>query len=249
MKNANVLIVEDEVIIAKDMSLTLTKLGYNVVGHSVSGQDAVHMAAEKRPDVVMMDVMLKGDVNGIEAAKEIKQKHNIPVVFITAYSDEDTLSRTHLSSPFGYLVKPFKATDLRATIETALARFREEDELKKENEILHKLYKHDSDQNILFVKTNAKLIRLKINDILYIEALKDYVNIFTTDNKYMVRTTMKGIQDKLPAERFVRIHRSFIVAVDKVSTIDHATVILENNNCVPLGGLYKEQFLEKLNTV
>jgi DNA-binding LytR/AlgR family response regulator len=249
MKNASVLIVEDEVIIAKDMSLTLTKLGYNVVGHSVGGQEAMDMAAEKRPDIVVMDVMLKGDMNGIEAAREIRQRHNIPVIFITAYSDEDTLERTRSSSPFGYLVKPFKANDLRATIETALARFGEEEELKRENEILLKLHKHDTDNNILFIKTDSKLIRLKINDILYIEALKDYVNIFTQDNKYMVRSTMKGIQDKLPAERFVRIHRSFIVAVDKVSTIDHAKVILENENCVPLGGLYKEQFLEKLNTV
>lgn len=249
MRNANVLIVEDELIIAKDLSLTLTKLGYNVAGHSSGAKEAVQMAAEKKPDVVIMDVMLKGDVNGIEAAKEIRDKHNIPVVFITAYSDDDTLNRTHSSSPFGYLVKPYKATDLHVTIETALARFREENELKKENELLHKLYEHDGDRDVLFIKTDTRLTRLKVSDILYIKALKDFVNIHTTHNEYIVRSTMKEIQNKLPADLFVRIHRSFIVAIYKVSIIDHAKVILDNDNCIPLGALYKEQFLEKLNTV
>jgi two-component system, LytTR family, response regulator LytT len=249
MKSTSVLIVEDEVIIAKDMSLTLTKLGYHVVGHSVSGEDAVPMAAEKQPDVILMDIMLKGQMTGIDAAKEIRKKNNIPVIFITAYSDVDTISRVNTSSPFGYIVKPFKANDLRATIETALNRFNEEKALKNENEVLYKLVKPDDRKDILFIKTDSKLLKLRIEDIVYIEALKDYINLFTIDNKYVIRSTMKGIEDKLPSDRFVRVHRSFIVAMDKVSSIDHAKVLLENNASVPLGALYRESFLEKINTV
>lgn len=249
MKRVSVLIVEDEVIIAKDMSLILNKLGYNVVGHCVSGEEVLAIIEKQQPDIVLMDIMLKGEMTGIDAAKEIRNKYNIPVVFITAYSDEDTINRTSASAPFGYIVKPFKANDLRATIETALARFNEEQQLKKENEMLYKLAKDDGKKSFLFVKTDAKLIKLKIKDILYIEALKDYVNIFTMDNKYVIRSTMKGIQDKLPPDRFVRVHRSFIIAMNKVSSIDHTKVVLENNASVPLGGLYKEEFLEKLNMV
>jgi DNA-binding LytR/AlgR family response regulator len=115
--------------------------------------------------------------------------------------------------------------------------------------MLYKLAKPGNKKDILFIKTDARLIKLKMEDILYIEALKDYVNIYTVDNKYVIRSTMKGIQDKLPSDRFVRVHRSFIVAMDKVSSIDHAKVILENEESVPLGGLYKEQFLEKINMV
>lgn len=249
MKNTSVLIVEDEMIIAKDLTHSLIKLGYAITGHCVSGEEAVPMAGEKHPDIILMDIMLNGDMTGIDAAREIRNKYNIPVVFITAYSDEDTISKANTSAPFGYLVKPFKAHDLRATIETALNRFNEEKALKKENELLYKISKEDSKNDILFIKTDLKLTRVKLKDILYIEALKDYVNIFTTDAKHVVRSTMKGIQDKLPADRFIRIHRSFIVSVDKVSSIDHSKVILENNDTVPLGGLYKEEFLEKLNMV
>jgi DNA-binding LytR/AlgR family response regulator len=249
MKRTSILIVEDEIIIAKDMTLTLGKLGYNVVGHCVNGEDVMMMVEEKHPDVILMDIMLKGEMTGIDAAKEVKANHSIPVIFITAYSDEDSISRANTTAPFGYLVKPFKANDLRATIETALNRFNEEQALKKENEMLYKLSNSASKKNILFIKTDSKLIKIRMKDIVYIEALKDYVNIFTVDNKYVIRSTMKGIQDKLPPERFARVHRSFIVAVDKVSTIDHAKVILENEESVPLGGLYKDEFLDKINMV
>jgi len=250
MKRTSVLVVEDEVIIAKDLSLTLNKLGYNVVGTCITGEEAIAMAEEKQPDIVLMDIMLKGEMTGIDAAKEIRERYNtIPVVFITAYSDEDSINRVNASGPFGYIVKPFKANDLRATIETALARFREEQQLKKENEMLYMVANSESKKNTLYIKTDSKLIKLRIKDIVYIEALKDYVNMFTVDNKYVIRSTMKGIQDKLPSDRFVRVHRSFIVAMDKISFIDHARVILENDESVPLGGLYKEEFLGKLNTV
>ena len=249
MKKTSVLIVEDEVIIAKDLSLTLNKLGYDVAGHCISGEDALMLVEAKNPDIILMDIMLKGAMTGIDTAKEIRSKYNVPVVFITAYSDEDTISRANSSAPFGYIVKPFKANDLRATIETALNRFNEEQSLKKENQMLYRLANSDSKTDILFIKTDSKLTKIRTKDILYIEALKDYVNIFTVDNKFVVRSTMKGIQDKLPADRFARVHRSYIVAVDKVSSIDHTKVILENEANVPLGGLYKDEFLEKINTV
>jgi PAS domain S-box-containing protein len=121
--------------------------------------------------------------------------------------------------------------------------------LVRENENLLKLENSKSKKNILFIKKESKLIKIRTKDIICIEALKDYVNIFTMNDKFVIRSTMKGIQDKLPADRFVRVHRSFIVAMDKVSSIDHTKVILENESTVPLGGLYKEEFLEKINTV
>ncbi len=121
--------------------------------------------------------------------------------------------------------------------------------LIRENEMLIKLDNSKSKKSILFIKNESRLVKIRTKSIVYIEALKDYVNIYTLDDKFVIRSTMKGIQDKLPPDRFVRVHRSFIVAVDKVSSIDHATVILDTGASVPLGGLYKEEFLEKLNMV
>jgi DNA-binding LytR/AlgR family response regulator len=249
MKKTGVLIVEDEVIIARDLAQTLTKLGYLVVGHCVKGEDAIEMVEEKTPDIVLMDIMLKGDMTGIDAAKEIRKKFQIPIVYLTAYSDEDSIGRANSSGPAGYLVKPFKANDLRATIETALYRFNEEVKLRKENEMLYHLVQNKDSKDILFVKSSFQLVKVIMKDILYVEALKDYVTLHTISGKYIIRSTMKGIQEKLPTDRFVRVHRSFIVRIDKIISIDHTKVILEYNKDVPVGGLYKEEFLKRINTI
>ncbi|HXP49607.1 MAG TPA: response regulator [Bacteroidia bacterium] len=249
MKKTGVLIVEDEVIIARDLAQTLTKLGYLVVGHCVKGEDAIDMVEEKTPDIVLMDIMLKGDMTGIDAAKEIRKKFQIPIVYLTAYSDEDSIGRANSSGPAGYLVKPFKANDLRATIETALYRFNEEVKLRKENEMLYHLVQNKDSKDILFVKSSFQLVKVIMKDILYVEALKDYVTLHTISGKYIIRSTMKGIQEKLPTDRFVRVHRSFIVRIDKIISIDHTKVILEYNKDVPVGGLYKEEFLKRINTI
>lgn len=249
MKKTSVLIVEDEVIIARDLAQTLTKLGYVVVGHCVKGEDAIDMVEEKTPDIILMDIMLKGDMTGIDAAKEIRKKFQVPIVYLTAYSDEDSIGRANTSGPSGYLVKPFKANDLRATIETALYRFNEELKLRKENEMLYHLVQNKDSKDILFVKSSFQLVKVVMKDILYVEALKDYVTLHTVSGKYIIRSTMKGIQEKLPPENFIRVHRSFIVRIDKIISIDHAKVILEYNKEVPVGGLYKEEFLKKINTI
>ncbi|MGP8217662.1 MAG: LytR/AlgR family response regulator transcription factor [Bacteroidia bacterium] len=249
MKKTSVLIVEDEVIIARDLSQTLTKLGYLVVGHCVKGEDAIEMVEEKNPDIILMDIMLKGEMTGIDAAKEIRKKFQIPIVYLTAYSDEDSIGRANTSGPSGYLVKPFKANDLRATIETALYRFNEEMKLRKENELLYHLVQNKESKDILFVKSSFQLVKVVMKDILYVEALKDYVTLHTISGKYIIRSTMKGIQEKLPPDYFVRVHRSFIVRIDKIISIDHTKVILEYNKDVPVGGLYKEEFLKRINTI
>jgi two-component system response regulator LytT len=249
MKKTSVLIVEDEVIIAKDLAQTLTKLGYTLAGHCTKGEDVIDMIESKTPDIILMDIMLKGNMTGIDAAKEIRKKFEIPVVYLTAYSDEDSLNRANTSSPSGYLVKPFKANDLRATIETALHRFNEELRLRKENQMLYELVHNKESKDLLFVKSSFQLVKVVMRDILYVEALKDYVTLHTIGGKYIIRSTMKGIQEKLPPEQFVRVHRSYIVRVDKIISIDHTRMILEYNKEVPIGGLYKEEFLKRINTI
>jgi two-component system, LytTR family, response regulator LytT len=249
MKKTSILIVEDEVIIARDLAQTLTKLGYTVAGHCVKGEDVVEMVEDKMPDIILMDIMLKGNMTGIDAAKEIRKKFQIPVVYLTAYSDEDSIGRANTSGPSGYLVKPFKANDLRATIETALYRFNEELKLRKQNEMLYHLVQNKESKDILFVKSSFQLVKVIMKDILYVEALKDYVTLHTISGKYIIRSTMKSIQEKLPSEYFVRVHRSFIVRIDKIISIDHTKVILEYNKDVPVGGLYKEEFLKRINTI
>jgi len=130
VKPARVMIVEDEFIVASDIQQTLLGYGYEIAAHEASGEEALTRAAELNPDIVIMDIVLKGEMTGIEAASEMKKRFGTPVIFLTSYADTDTLEKAKASAPYGYLVKPFKDRELRATIETALHRVTLERELR-----------------------------------------------------------------------------------------------------------------------
>src|SRR5690606_35318925 len=112
MAQTNVLVVEDESIVSKDIQNSLRKLGYNVVGAANTGEAAVRMAQEHMPDIILSDIMLKGEMNGIEAADAIRRETNVPVIFLTAYADESTLVKAKVTQPYGYIIKPFKEIDI-----------------------------------------------------------------------------------------------------------------------------------------
>jgi CheY-like chemotaxis protein len=115
-----ILIVEDEVIVSMVLEETIVKLGYQVVGTVVNGPDAIEKTGETRPDLVLMDIRLDGEMDGIEAAEKITALYNIPVVYLTAHSDEKTLDRAIKTQPYGYLIKPFRERELYTTIEMAI---------------------------------------------------------------------------------------------------------------------------------
>ncbi|MCA9426166.1 MAG: response regulator, partial [Candidatus Omnitrophica bacterium] len=131
MGNAKILVVDDEIIIARELEMRLEGLGHQVVGIASSGPEAVQMANEKVPDLILMDIVLKGDMDGIEAATEIRRNRNIPVLYVTAYTDKETLERAAITEPFGYIVKPFSERELEANIEIALYKHRVEMRLRK----------------------------------------------------------------------------------------------------------------------
>ncbi len=126
MAEGRILIVEDEHIVAMGIKRMLKGLGYTVTGIASSGDDAIGKAESTFPDLVLMDVMLKGDMDGVEAAKEIKKLFGIPVVYLTAYSDSNVLERAKKTGPLGYIIKPFDEKDLHSNIEIALHRYRTE---------------------------------------------------------------------------------------------------------------------------
>jgi len=124
MAQAKILIVDDEVVVAEDIRRQLRVLGYLVVGVVASGEDAVRLAGEHRPDVVLMDIKLNGMMDGIDAARTIQSQYGTPVIYLTAFSDEETLERARETLPLAYLIKPFVSSDLRAALELALFRHR-----------------------------------------------------------------------------------------------------------------------------
>ncbi|MEX2596926.1 MAG: response regulator [Salibacteraceae bacterium] len=246
----NILVVEDESIVAKDIQVCLKKLGYDVVGVVSSGEDAITKAEELKPDLVMMDIMLKGEMSGIEAADTIRKSRSIPVIFLTAYTDRNTVDKAKETEPYGYIIKPFKEIDIQTAIEIALYKHGREMEVKKERDMYYSMVEKQDSNEMMFVKANQRLVKIKYADIYFIEALKDYVVINSLDRRYTIHSTMKDIERKMPEKDFVRIHRSFIVRLDKIKEIDHSNVVLENEKkIVPIGGSYKEMLQQRLNLI
>lgn len=129
-----ILIVEDESIVALDMQNRLRRLGYRVLGRAISGLEAIEQAMTCRPDLILMDIRLQGPIDGIEAATVIRERLSVPIIYLTAYSDNDTLERAKITEPQGYLIKPFEERELQTTIEVALYKYSMEQRLQTQSE-------------------------------------------------------------------------------------------------------------------
>ena len=244
----NILVVEDESIVRKDIERSLEKLGYHVVAQADNGERAIELARATKPDLALMDIQIKGGMSGIETAEALKQEMDIPVVYLTAFADEPTLNKAKITEPHGYILKPFKEIDLHTTIEMAIHKHGKEKEVRVENELLRSLTSYKSNANYLFIKHQSKLMKVNTTDIYYVEALKDYMQIVTADMKYTIHATMKDIERKLPKSVFQRLHRSYIVNMDKIAAISGGDVILADvNKEIPVGGNYRDELGERIN--
>ena len=254
LKN-NILVIEDEAIVSKDIQQSLKKLGYNIVGSAATGEKAVVLAEETKPDLVLMDIMLKGDMSGIDAAEKIREKLSIPVIYLTAYADENTLAKAKVTEPYGYIIKPFKEIDLHTSIEMALYKHAKERDVIKERDFLYSIVEGgkeggSNEESVIFVKSNSRLVKVETKKIMFVEALKDYVVINTNEAKYTIHSTMKDIEKKLPHAEFQRIHRSYIVRLDKILAIEQPNIVIEGGKkLLPIGGSYKEDLFKRINLI
>jgi len=141
----NVLIVEDEIIVAKNTESMLKLLDYDVVGICISGEQAIKIVNKKKPDLILMDIVLGGDIDGIQTAAEILKQVEVPIIFATSYSDEDTLKRAKETAPYGYIIKPFQKKELLVGIEIALERYILEQKLRENEQLLQTTLQSISD--------------------------------------------------------------------------------------------------------
>jgi len=185
MAKIQILVVEDESIVARDIQKTLQNLGYDVPCVVSSGKAAIRKAEENKPDLVLMDIVLKGKMDGIEAAEQICSRFNVPIVYLTAYTDDKMLARAKITEPFGYIVKPFEDRELKTVVEMALYKAKMDNELKESQEWLSTTLKSigdaviatDANGHVKFMNSVAEsLIGLNQAEVVG-RPLKDIFNI------------------------------------------------------------------------
>lgn len=240
-KNVKILLVEDELIIADYMQECLTNYGYDVIGVCINYNEAVAAMAGNLPDIVLLDITLKGEKSGIDLGAYINAKIQLPFVYITSHSDKATIDRAKQTLPYTYLIKPFDENDLYAAIETALMHFARRKETFGEKEEGEKpVIIKDG----IFVKHKGKFVKIQLNELFWLEANDNYVTLNTQQGQYVLKTTLKMLQDALPG-CFVRIHRSYVINLHHIKSFDSEELIISNKS-LPVGKSYFTDLMDKL---
>lgn len=375
MSALKIMIVEDEVIVAKDIQRILKKLGYEAFDPYANGKKALDAIEKINPDLILLDINLKSsEIDGIQVGEQIHQHYQIPFIYLTAFSDKNTLDRAKLTEPYGYIIKPFEEDDIRTAIEIAYYKYTKDLEmlnkgnrfaaaldslevaviitdanekviflnkmaesvtgcLKQEalgkdvsvmmknsdaetknvfktlsHSILSEGRKGDdveinisngaaehrlavntfpiltvnnkingcafvltspgrrdavqdsgTDKNLFnfleniyannsfFVKKDSRFVKVNFQDILWIEALDNYVIIKTSSKEqFILHSSMKDIEAKLPQMNFARVHRSYIVQLEKIGALEENACIVDGNR-IPIGKSYKDNLMGRLN--
>lgn len=239
-----ILIVEDEMVIAANISMELTNLGYEVTAILPRGEDVLPNIKQNRPHLVLMDINLKGELDGIEIARSIRKEYDIPIIYLTANSDEQHFERAKETKPEAFISKPFKKLDLRRAIALTETRIREEPPTKSTKKEASPFIISDS----VFVRHNDKLVKVLINDILYIEAERNYCRIHTKDREYLLVLSLKDMDENLGDRDFLRVHRSYIINISQIQEVAHTHVVIAKK-AIPISRGYKGELMNRLHTL
>lgn len=241
---AKILIVEDEMIIGANISLQLTKLGYDVTGITTRGEEALNHIKQNLPDIVLMDIQLKGNLDGIETVRLMQKEFNVPVIYLTANADEEHFKRAKSTNPYAFISKPFKKLDLQHAIELIPNKITDETSTP-ENDGLYVSPFVQTDS--IYVRRNERMIKIMIKDIYYFEADRNYCKIYAKNKECLLVMTLKEIDEKLPAEHFLRIHRSFIINLSHVDEVAGTHVVV-GRKAIPLSKSLRAELMTRLQT-
>lgn len=238
-------VVEDEAVIADHICDTLEALGYKVTEPALNYTEAIKMIEDEDPDLLLLDIQLAGQKDGVEVARKIREKYHTPFIFLTANADRKTVERAKEVNPPAYLVKPFNKEDLYAAIEICLFNSASQ-KTAEPNEQKQEQSEEFVIKDALFVKDSHVYRKVRFSDILYLKSEHVYVEIHTRGKNLLVRTSMKDFLPKFSKANFFQVHRSFAVNLDHVNGINPNSLEVGTEE-IPIGKNYRTELLEKLN--
>lgn len=234
--STKIYIIEDEPLIAETIKTVLEKAAYTIVGMTDNAKEALFDIEALQPDLILVDITLEGKMDGIEMAGYLKKKSDIPFIYLTSHSDEKTLERVKETDPAGFIVKPFNEKTLQSNIEIALYKNKVQKQSVSSNEEL----------NSFFVKNKGELIKIELDEILYLEAFDNYCNLYTTTHKHLISHSLKSVEEKLPQHKFIRVHRSYVINVSKIKSLQDGYIFIEKNK-IPISASNKDELMKHIN--
>jgi DNA-binding LytR/AlgR family response regulator len=246
-----ILVIEDEAVLAMYVSDLLEMQGYEVVGVADNGREALTIYQQNRVDLILCDINLKGDWDGIETIRRILTFKPVPVIYLTAQVDKETVDRAKETFPAAYLTKPIRPDNLQIAVDLAIHNF----VLRRKPVVAEPETKtaiHDKDthgreailriDDQVFIKHNYQFVRISLNDIITLEADNTHTTILTKNQKFTIRLTLGNTLDRLDFHSLVRVHRSFVVNVKHLKGFNEREVFVDTST-IPLGQQYKDDFM------
>lgn len=239
----NVLIVDDEFLARKLLQGYVTKIeNLNLVGTAQNAAEAFSLVNEHQVDILLLDIHMP-DLNGIELARTLS---NIPaIIFTTAYS-EYALESYEVSA-VDYLLKPIAFPRFSAAIEKAIAKIKSLETTASEPAIVETHQEANEQKTYMLVKADYRLYKINFDDLLYIEGQHEYVSFYTRTKRITALYSLKNLEEQLPADKFIRVHKSYIVSIDEIQEIEPLSITVAGQK-MPLGGSYREALMKKLGT-
>ncbi|MBC9797944.1 LytR/AlgR family response regulator transcription factor [Sinomicrobium weinanense] len=240
MKKYNIYIVEDMAVTRAAIASVLKQKEYTICGSAVTAEKAWVEIRELPVDLVLLDLNLKGNKNGLWLARRIRESANCAIVYLTAYGSDGILSQIHETEPDGYIMKPFNNPTLISTVKVALRNFNRQHALLK---------KSDSEVQYAFVRCKKGLVQINSNDVLYLKSEGNYVSIFNENNTcHTTRDKLISVLEHLSFDNLFRVHRRYAVNAKKVAAIRKEAIEMKGME-IPVSGsfeadLLREQFLK-----
>lgn len=248
MAQLKVLVVEDDPLHLARINYAMDQMDYKIVAVADNGEHAMRMFKAVKPDLVLMDINIKGDKEGIEIAEQINQIEETPVIFTTSFKDSETIKRAVATNPSAYLIKPIEQPQLLAAMEMAL--FKQKDTF--EASMAPK--EHDKGvllKKSLFIKTTSKIEKIDFDDIIWIESSEEkYLDVVISDSRLKIRSSIKQLIGKLDPDTFVQINQSQIINIHKLESIsDINNTLTIRDRTFSLGKAYKKELLERIQLI
>ena len=251
MSKVKILIVEDDPSYALELQMLVFELNYQVVATVDNAKDAFTVIAKVKPDLILMDIQIKGDLDGIEIAEKL-QDENIGIIFITSINDKDVFNKAKKTNSFGFLVKPFNELTLESAIETALMLLHPN---KNTDDIINlaseQEWKNDLILNeCVFIKKKSRLEKVAFKKIDFIQADGNYCYINSEKRKYALKLSLRKIIERLPEHFFYRVNKSHIINLENIESVELSeNIILVGAHKILIGKPYRSGLLKKLKTI
>ena len=249
-----VLIVEDEELFADRLEMLVDKLGYTHVGTVDNAIDATAVTKEQGPELVLMDININGEYDGIELAERLQEYGPLPTIFITSLADDRTFARAARSTPHGYLLKPFNELQLQRSIELVARQLVVDEPVNPAPAPSPTTHKEATEELSLdgdfFIKNRSRLEKVSVDEVLYLQADGHYCQVHTAEKKYLVHRPLSDLAARLPAADFFVTHRSYLVNAKRVTAIDLDNMVVQfGGKQAPISKRSREAVLERFDWI